>query len=200
MPNAWPNWVDVLIVILFLRACYSGFSRGVEAEIFSLIGAVSAAALACNFHGVLTRMVSPWWKWDPASLDFFIFVAILLVANIGFRALFQLVIGLVKWGERFSWVVQGLGLVLGGVRGLWWSGMLLALLLATGVPGLVYAIQERSMTGDRLVRTAYSTLQRVADWYPGREQRTSVLPSTQWRAPEAPIPQRTFPSRSERRR
>ncbi len=200
MPTSWPNWVDVVVVTIFLRACYVGFSRGVESEVFGVVGAVTAAALACNFHGTVARLMLPWWKWDPASLDFFVFVTILFTATVACRALFSLVVGLVKWAERLSWLMQGLGLVVGGVRGLWWSGLLLALLLATGVPGLMYAIQDRSMVGDRLVRLTSTTLQQVADWYPGRDQRTSVLPSTQWRMPSVPRPTRSFPSTSERRR
>jgi len=100
---------------------------------------------------------------------------------------------LIKW-ERLHWSIQGMGLVLGGIRGLWWAGLLLLIMLSLGVAYLTESIQDHSVLGPRFVNVATSSVGWVADRYPGRRARVVLIPSMKLRLPKLPKPEEPFPS------
>ena len=166
-----------------LRACYIGFERGFLAELFHLVVVVSATVLACNFHGVVSGFVATWWQWNPSVLNCLSFLLLLGVGLFVGRLLLLALTNFLKW-ERLHWIVQGLGLMLGGLRGLWWAGLLLLLLLATGVPYLKDSIEERAVFGPRLASVAKDSLEFVADWYPGHAKRAVLVPALEVELPK----------------
>ena len=119
-------------------------------------------------------------------LPFFIFLILLLSGMVGVHLFLRKVVErFLKW-ERLHWTVQGTGLTLGGIRGLWWAGLVMLVLLATGLPYLSDSVQERSTLGPRLVEVSTTVLTEVADRYPGHVGRTLLIPQMKLKLPELP--------------
>jgi len=162
-----------------VRTCYTGFVRGVITECLSLVGLISATALACNYHEWLAQTLAPWWRFEFALLDILSFLVLLI------GGVFLLVGGVARILSRLIVRAQGggiarvLGMVAGALRGLWSAGVVLLILLASGRPYLARSIEERSILGPRLVRLSQHSVEWVANRYPGRANRTLLIPP--WR-------------------
>ncbi len=183
--TTWPNWVDLVILIVFFRSCYVGFGRGLLAEVLSLVGLVSATAIACNFHGFLAQWLSRWWPGDVATLDFLTFLLVFILLLLLVRVVIVKFAEALKW-ERLHWMIQGVGMVLGGVRGLWWMGLILLVLLSLGIPYFKGSIQDRSILGPRFVKVAQQVLEVVAQRFPGYTEHAVLIPAIKVPLPELP--------------
>jgi len=172
--ETWPNWVDLIIVTILLRACYSGFGRGLLAEVLNLVGAVGVTALTINYWAWLAHKLRPWLWMDTTLANFIVFAVCFLTLMFLVHFIVRRLTELLKW-ERLHWAIQGVGLVLGGLRGLWWSGVFLVVLTSSGVVYLRSSVEERSVLGPRLVRVAHDYLEQVADRFPGATQRGGGL-------------------------
>ena len=170
----WPNWVDLVIVTIIFKTCYNGFVRGIFAEVLNLIGAVSVTAITMNFAGVVAAWLQPWIASAPHVVAFIGFWAVFLALLVAVHVIVRRVTEVVKW-ERLHWCIQGIGLFLGGVRGLWWAGFLLVVLVSSGVPFLAAGVEKESVLGPRLVAVAQVSLERVADRFPGAAHRPVTL-------------------------
>ncbi len=170
----WPNWVDAVVVIIITTTCYKGFGRGVLGEVLNLAGAVATTILTLDYAGIATGPVRQWGIVDPLLFGFIafwaVFFAVLLTVHVLVRSLTQLV----KW-EPFHWVTRSLGLAVGGLRGLWWSGVILLALTSSGFVYLRESVEERSMVGPRLVTVARERLEQILDWVPGGMYREPGL-------------------------
>ena len=173
--TTWPNWVDLIIVILVLRGCYVGFSRGLLTELVHCIGAVCVTALSVNYAGFLAHWLTPWIAWaNPAIATSLLFWVLFLLALFAVHRIIRALATVIKW-ERVHWFLQGIGVVLGGLRGLWWAGFVLLVLVSSGVGYLKDSVEERSVVGPRLGTIARETLERVADQFPGAAHRGNTL-------------------------
>ena len=179
-----PNWIDLIVITLVLRTCYNGFGRGLLTELLSLIGAVSSTSLTLNYAGVVSKWVTAWVPTGGSFMRVGVFWGFLLTVTLVVRIVLRRAAEVIKW-ERLHWAMQGMGLVLGGLRGLWWSGFLLVVLSSSGVAFLRQSVEERSMFGPRLLHVAREGLARAADRFPGARGR----------GPE-PVPPITTPSAS----
>jgi len=109
-------------------------------------------------------------------LSFVIFLTLLLSALLVVRVALRKLTDLLQW-ERLHWSIQGIGLALGGLRGLWSAGLVLLLMLSLGVPSLAESIQKRSILAPRLVKVAQETFDQAANWFPGHTQRVKLMPA-----------------------
>ncbi len=170
----WPNWVDLLIVILLLRACYNGFGRGLLAELLSLIGAVSVTAFTINYASVLTKWIRMPLLGDPILTEFLVFWGFFLILLLIVRFLMIRITSAMKW-ERLHWSIQGIGLILGGLRGLWWSGFIVAALTSSGFAYLQESVEENSVLGPRLLKISQESLEQTTAKFPGAKHRGETL-------------------------
>ena len=171
----WPNWVDLVVIIIVFRTCYVGFGRGLLTELLSLAGAVSVTALTVNYASVVINVVRPWVLWaDPTIATWVLFWAIFFGLLFAVHQLIKLVATMLKW-ERLHWFIQGIGIVLGALRGLWWAGLLLLAFVSSGVMYLQASVEERSILGPRLVSLSRESLERVTNQFPGVEHRGETL-------------------------
>ena len=170
----WPNWVDLIIATILLGTSYNGFGRGLLSELLSLAGAVSATALAINYAQVVTQTVSPWIWFDQTVARFVMFIGLFLILVVVVHLVIRRLTEIIKW-ERLHWAIQGLGLMLGALRGLWWSGVILVMLTSSGVTYLQESVEQRSVLGPHLAQVARESLERVADRFPGAALRGPVL-------------------------
>ena len=144
---------------------------------FHLLGVVGATVLACKFHGLLTGNIAPWIPIvDPTVLDFLSFLALLFGAFLLIRVVVVRLATSLTW-SRFHWTAQGLGLLLGAIRGLWWSGLVLLMLLATGLPYVTQSIEQRSVISPKLLTVAQQGFAQVVEWTPGSRGHEVLIPS-----------------------
>ena len=172
--TTWPNWVDLIIVTILLRTSYNGFGHGLLTEILSLAGAISVTILTINYASLVTRWLSPWVWFDATVARFIIFIGLFLILIFGIHLVIRRLTEVIKW-ERLHWAIQGLGLMLGALRGLWWSGVILMVLTSSGVTYLRESVEQRSVLGPQLAQMAQKSLERIADQFPGASHRGPVL-------------------------
>lgn len=140
------------------------------AEALHLVGLVVATAASGNVAGTLIQWSVRWWRYGPRALDILgsagAFLLLVLPTFLVIRRCTSLL-----GRSRVPWFLQGLGLILGSVRGLWWAGVLLVFLLSTGQPYLTRSIAERSLVGGQLVQASRRGIRLVSDRLPGRSSR-----------------------------
>ena len=167
---AWPNWVDLILLILMLRACYIGLVRGYVLEGVLLLGLIVTTAVACNGYAYVSAFAQPWWPFDALWLDATGF-AIFWIAGIALSYwLMRHTASLIKHG-RPHWILQGVGIVAGAVRGLWICGLFVLLIVSLGNTYLITSVQRRSILSPHLVERARNSLQWTADRFPGHSVR-----------------------------
>ncbi len=164
-----------------MRTCYNGFGRGLLAELFNLSGVIGVTVLTVNYGAPVARWVLRWLRWEPTFTTFVVVWLFFLTLVFGMRFLLKIVTGAVKW-ERLHWTIQGIGLILGGLRGLWWTGFLLLGFWTSGFDYLRESV-EHAVLGPRLLTAYREALVSVSDHVPGARFRTeSLLP------PLKPVP------------
>ena len=175
--NKWANWVDLIILIIVLRTCYSGFVRGFFSELLTVVGLVSVTSLCVNYAGFVITWLRPWIGWaDPVLISFIVFWALLFGSLFLVHLLIKFMTTFLKW-EKVHWFIQGLGITLGALRGLWWSGLLILAFVSSGFPYLRTSVEDRSVLGPRLLTLSHEWFERVADGFPGAEYRSKpILP------------------------
>ncbi len=170
-----PNWVDIIVITILFITCYRGFLRGLLSELLNLVAAVSATALTINYSGALTHGLQAWFSWvNPTLFVFLVFVGLLLTSIIATHYLVRFLAGLVKW-ERLNWVFEVIGLLMGGIRGLWWSGLILLMLASSGVGYLRASVEERSVIGPQLLPKSREGFEWASDRFPGAQYRAKTL-------------------------
>lgn len=110
------------------------------------------------------------------------FAAFLALFSLGTLILIRVVAHrlamLIKW-QSMNWMTGGLGLVLGGLRGVWWVGIALLMLQSTGWSYLGSSVSERSVFGPWVVHAVSKGLGQVTHWIPGSPSPELLVPSLQ---------------------
>ena len=168
--DVWPNWVDLVVLILVLRTCYSGFARGLLWAISMLAVAISVTCLTVNYAPLVTQWLEPWLGGSSPLNELFlfwvIFLSLILAGHWGITRILQDI----KW-ERVNWFVQGIGAVVGGLRGLWWSAFVLIVLSSSGFIYLDQSVEQESVFGRRFLSSSGEMLTRFTDRFPGSKYR-----------------------------
>ena len=125
-------------------------------------------AFTVNYAGLVTGWLQPQWWQAPHFTELAGFGEFFLVLVVGARLIIKRVAQVIKW-ERLHWLIQGMGLMLGGLRGLWWSGFLLIVLASSGVISVRQAVEGRSLIGPSLLPVSRTVLEQVADRFPGAQ-------------------------------
>jgi len=169
-----PNWFDLILITLFFKGCYSGFGRGFLTELLHLAGLVLATVVAINFYGTASQWLSPLFWFGHQTGVFLTFLIIFLAMVFGVSVLTRALGRALQW-ERMNLVVQGLGLLIGGVRGLWICGLIAVIMTSSGIPYLRHSVEQESLLGRRLHDKARMVFTQVTARAPGGESRDPRL-------------------------
>lgn len=169
-----PNWVDLVLIILLFKGCYSGFGRGFITETLRLVGLVLATVVAINSHAIVSQWFFPMFWFGPKIGAFLTFLIILFVMLFVVSFTVRIVGRVLKW-ERHHWAVQGMGLLIGGVRGLWIGGLFAVILTSSGFDYLRDSVERESVFGGHLHERARMVFTRVSARAPGGETRDPRL-------------------------
>lgn len=152
--------------------------------LLQLLGAVSATALSINFGPAFWALVKPWVPFKSSVGVFVVFwfsfaLFIFLVSHFVRR-----ISGLMKW-ERMNILLQGTGLICGGLRAWWWSAVLLVGLSSSGIASLQESAEGRSLIGARFMPGAREMLRYAIEFFPGTpDQSRALFPSSASNGPE----------------
>ena len=166
----WPNWIDLIIVTIVLRTSYNGFGRGLLAELLNVLGVVGVTALAVNYWPQAMAWVRAYVALSPTLVAVAVFWGLFVILLVGMHVVLRRITHVIKW-ERLHVAVQGLGLVLGGLRGVWWAGFLALVLSSSGIGPLQQSVEERSLLGPRLVDVSRTTLEDITSRFPDASVR-----------------------------
>ncbi len=143
-------------------------------ELLRLIGAVVVTLVVVNYASVVGGWLRPWWRIDAVLTVFLVFWGCFVVSLFIMNRLLGYATQLTTW-ERSHWLTQGIGLLLGALRGLWWSGLILLALSSSGFMYLQESVEERSLLGPRLLAITHDTLEQLSDSFPGAQHRGPTL-------------------------
>ena len=170
----WLNWIDLVVLTILIRTLYSGFSRGVLTELLTLVGAVVITVVAVVFWRPVASWIGPWLWLSRPVVGVLVFWGLVLGCWFGVRQLRAIAGRLLAW-QNFHWANQGVGACVGGVRGFWWAGFVLVVLVSSGYPFLEEAVTKRSVLGPRILRVFRPCLDQVAGFMPGATSRGGTL-------------------------
>lgn len=172
--KVWPNWVDLIVVIIVFTACYNGFSRGLLTSGLRLLGLVVSTLIAVNGAGMVAERIQAWVGAQPALTTFLVFWVVFLALVLTMRAVVNAIAKVVKW-EPVNWITQWLGLVLGGLRGAWWAGLFVLTLSVSGFGPVQESVEQRSMSAPYVLPVFHDYVERLSDRLPGAATRSPTL-------------------------
>ena len=169
--NIWPNWVDLIVIILIARMAYNGFGHGVLTELLNVLSAITIVCLTLNYRE-LVRHLPLSLPLSAPLLDLLSFWLLFLVLTVVVHMILARVSQLVKW-ERIHWFLQGIGLLLGGLRGFWWAAFIVMVMTAGNLPPLQDSL-DKSVLGPKMLTTGRALIEQTADRFPGASLRTTT--------------------------
>ena len=173
------NWVDIFVVIIFMRICYVSLKSGFPVELFKFLGVVSAIYLSLHYYTTLADFIgAPIKKVPLESFHLFAFAVLAISGNFIFtllRSIFyrfihmEAVPQLNKWG----------GFVLGIARCILVVGLLTFILVIPNIDYLKKSVAN-SFSGNYFLRVApniYSGLWNnlISKFMPKEKFNKSVL-------------------------
>jgi uncharacterized membrane protein required for colicin V production len=164
--EVWPNWIDLIIVTLVWAACYAGFGRGILAELLNLVGAVVVTIVTVHGASAVALWVKRYGPMGEALIELLAFWVVFFVVWSAMRILRSRIAEVLQW-NRPHWLTQGLGLVAGGVRGVWWAGFIVLVLSSSGFGFLHQSVSQGSVFGPRLLSVFQTGLTELSGRFPG---------------------------------
>ena len=158
------NWVDIFIIILFLRICYIAFQSGFLSEFFKLLGTISAIYLSLHYYTGLsdTLLKNSIFLKDKMPLKFMDFLCFVILVLVGYLIFVLLRVGLLKIMkmEAVPLLHKWGGLCLGVVRAMLLTGLIVFMLAISTVGYFKRSVKDSFMGKDffEMPVTTYSFL------------------------------------------
>jgi len=152
------NWIDIFILVLFLRIAYISLKTGLPAEFFKILGTLSAVYLSLHYYASFANFFAE--RFAPKNkpipiLEFLFFIALAFIGYVFFMLLRLLLCRFVtaevtpnlsKWG----------GLIVGLTRGFLLASLALFIFFISGVTYFKKSIND-SFSGKYIVEVAPTT-------------------------------------------
>lgn len=158
------NWVDVLMVIIVFKVCYTAAKVGLPAEIFKLLGTVTAIFVSLHYYTALSDLVLKGINKPKTPLEFVDFLCFLALAVAGYLVfvfLRQLALHLIKI-EAVSRLNKWGGFILSLARAVLLSSLVIFALSISSVSYLKDNAMA-SYSGKRLFRACANTYRAIWD-------------------------------------
>ncbi len=102
--------IDIFFVLLLLLACFKGYSKGLIVALFSIIGFIAGLAAALKLSAYAAEKLSGSFnasgKWLPFVSFLLVFLAVVLLVNLGARLLQKSVeMIMLGWANRLAGVI-----------------------------------------------------------------------------------------------
>ncbi|MDD5504017.1 MAG: CvpA family protein [Candidatus Omnitrophica bacterium] len=168
------NWLDIIVLIVTLRAVYMGVKLGLTAELFNFFGILASLICGVMWYSRTADVLVMNFKlpvWLSQFLCFIVIVQLIrLIFKYGFALLLKIMnVQFIPQLERLGGGVIGFG------RGVILSGMIVAALGLIPSDYLKDAIEEKSFTGRFLVKTVESAYVSLTFWLPEETSGTAIF-------------------------
>lgn len=110
------NWVDVAMLVLFIRIVFIGIKTGFVTELFKLFGIISAVFISFHSYSAISAFVIQKTRWSVDWLDFVFYVllvSLVVIAVMFLRDAFFIIFkfetthaGLNQWGAGVLSVIR----------------------------------------------------------------------------------------------
>ena len=159
------NWVDIVVLILLIRAVYVGVKNGLTSELFNFIGIILSLTVSLYWYGKIADVLIVNFYLPTWTAQFFCFVIVAQLIRVVFKygiALFLKVLNIqfVPQLERAGGGIVGFG------RGIMISALLLLSMILLPSAYLSDSIYEKSFSGIFLIRAAERTYNALTFWIP----------------------------------
>ena len=151
------NWIDIAVVIIFIRILYISLKTGIGAEIFKILGAITATYLSLHYYSSIAGYFTNRFALESPGTATVESMAFAILACIGyaFFLLLRLMLKRFMNVEVVPTISRFGGLILGIVRAFLFASLLLYFFLTTGQPYLRKSIRT-SFSGMDIVYLAPS--------------------------------------------
>ena len=157
------NWVDLLIVILLIRACYVGASRGFGPELFGAISTFVALFVSIFFFIRLEAFLKFPKFLPPALAASVLFFVLALLVLLIFRIIGSVLENLMK--VEFHSVLDRIGgVIFSVIRSSLWISLALIALIALPSDYLERSIKYNSVMGNSFLMLG-PTVYKAAEGY-----------------------------------
>lgn len=162
------NWVDIFIVILLIRTCYTGYARGVGYEAITLLGIIGAAILTVHNYEYLGLFFRKELNLPVGFSNLISFIMLGTGAFYVFRLARDSLYRFLRF-EIFPAVERFGGLALGFVRGALLVSLILLGMLLVQRPQLSMAIKYKSYSGPMFLKVIPVAYDYVIGLFPKYE-------------------------------
>ncbi|KPK98951.1 MAG: hypothetical protein AMJ95_01440 [Omnitrophica WOR_2 bacterium SM23_72] len=154
------NWIDFLMVVLFLRIIFMALSTGLALELFKLLGTLTSLYISLHYFTIFTDWVAgsrPTAR-GKLPLQFVDFISLLAIAVIGYL----MFVALRMVFDRFikmqinPLVNKTVALFLGFFRGIFLTSLIVFILAVSSIGYLKDSVRS-SFTGRRAFNLAADT-------------------------------------------
>ena len=102
--------IDIFFVLLLLLACFKGYSKGFIVALFSIVGFIAGLAAALKLSAYAAEKLSGSFnasgKWLPFVSFLLVFLAVVLLVNLGARLLQKSVeMIMLGWANRLAGIL-----------------------------------------------------------------------------------------------
>jgi uncharacterized membrane protein required for colicin V production len=151
------NWIDIVVVIIFVRILFISLKTGIGAEIFKVLGALTATYLSLHYYSSVSGYFTNRFAMDASGTATIESMAFAALACIGyaFFLLLRLLLKRFMNMEVVPTISRVGGLLLGIFRAFLFGSLLLYFFLTTANPYLNKSVRT-SFSGMELVYLAPS--------------------------------------------
>ncbi len=174
------NWVDIFVILIFLRTIYIGLKRGLIVEFFKLLGVLVAATISFHFY---TRIADFLNSKGPLPLDLADFFSLLVLSSVVilFFKFFRDGFNILIKAEVKPFFDKSAGFILSALRAFALSSLILVIMFFTNIDYLKASVKD-SFSQSFLLRLSpriYSSCFEglMAKFFPDEQLNTTVFDS-----------------------
>ena len=159
------NWIDVLVIILLIRACYIGTRTGLTIELQKSVGLVTGFLLSYNYYKELGQYISEHSFFGITWAQLFSLVVVMMILQLAIKFLTMLLSKIVKlqFAPRVEKVGGG---ILGCLRGIFLASVALVLLGMLPSSYLQDSITGRSLSGIYINKVSIGLYNLLVKFFP----------------------------------
>lgn len=136
------NWVDVGLVLFFIRTVLFSVKSGFVAEGFKFLSTLTALFVSLHCYSSLASLLSKSTKFSLENLEFTVFIVLWLVVTIIFLLIYKGIILLFKIEPNLKVIDKYAAGFLGATRGIFLSSLSIFALLLTHNTYLMHQTYE----------------------------------------------------------
>lgn len=177
------NWIDILIIVIFVRICFVSLKTGFLVEIFKFLGMILAIYCSLHYYTFLSDFMAKGLGIKNTPLEFLDFISAVILAALSYLFFLGIRVGFERFikMETTPNISRAGGLVLGIARSFLLGSLIVFLLVISSVSYLKKSAAV-SFSGRRMLDIAPGTYtwiwNNLASKFMGNEKFNDMVPKT----------------------